>query len=379
MTDMMDEFDFSGSTGAAVAKEANKGGEFQREIMFLTLKADEASVQQGKHQAFVRLVTEHERKPWMTSLTPWSLPWITVQQHYAPTKQKPPYAREEMTWPPKFGAVCRADRVFVKKYGQCYLCEQGNKAGARTWALGIEREQVIQDGKVVGMRDKTREVLDLDEKGEPILLKQDGDNKEYKKKVVPAWVVLNFGWKNFFNALNGQAGFRGTALDRDYLIERSGTKNNDTTYAFIGMDPITISGEWAQQLGVPEGTPYDMGHVVGEVDGRPIPLSELIYPDMPDLRKIVAERTSEEFYGRWFIPGWVPEGFDPNEAKGGTQNGVQTGYQGYQPSGGVQTGQAPAAPAQAPQSPDSANEGSAGPAPSALEALKARVQSGSQS
>lgn len=371
MTDYnVDEFDFSAAEGATVAAESNKGGDFEREIMFLSLKADEASVRQGKHQAIIRLVTEHERKGWMVANTPQSLPWITVKQHYAPTKQKPPYAKEESNWPAKWSAVCRKDRVFAKKYNDnCYLCDQKIKGGDRTWALAIEREQVIEGGKVVGIRDKTREVFDRDENGELIVLREDGDNKEYQMKTVPAWLVLNFGWKNFFNALDGQAKYFGTILGRDYVVSRSGTGNNDTNYTFIGLDPITITGEWAQQLGVPEGTPYDMGHVVGEVEGRSIPLSEVLYPDMPDLRKIVAERTTDDYYGRWFVPGWLPEGFDPNKAQSGggaVQGGIQTGYQ-PQPQ-----------QQQAPVTPDApAQQGSEMPM-SALDTLKARVQGGTK-
>lgn len=374
----MDEFDFTGSMGAEVAKEANKGGgDFQREVMFLTLKADAASVAQGKDKAIVRLVTEYERKPWMgTATTPHSLPWITVKQHYAQTKQKPPYAREGAQWPAKMYCVCRKDRVFAKKYGgACHVCDVlGVKASDRTWALGIEREQVVENGRIVGIRDKTREVLDFDDDGKPIVLREDSEGKkEYKKKVVPAWVILNFGWKNFFNALSGQAQYYQTILGRDYVIQRTGEGNNDTNYTFIGLDPITITGEWATSLGVAEGTPYDMGYVVGEIEGRSIPLSEVLYPDMPDLRRIVAERTSDDYYGRWFIPGWVPEGFDPNAQKEG-QQGVQSGVQqGYQP----QQQTAPAQP-QAPATPDSASAptGESGPSMSALDALRARVQGG---
>lgn len=387
MTDMIEEFDFSGSTGAEVAKEANKGGDFQREIEFLTLKADPASVQQGKDKAIVRLVTEHEVKPWMHGhgVTKYNFAWITVAQHYAPTKPKPAYAREGARWPEKMYAVCRKDKVFAKKFNnQCLICEQGNKASDRTWALGIEREQVIDNGQIIGIRDKMREVLDFDESGQPIVLEQNGDKKTYKKKWVPAWVVLNFGWKNFFNALNGQASYFQSVLGRDFLIQRTGTGNNDTNYTFIPLDPITMSGEWAQAAGVADGTPYDLGLTVAEDNGRPVPLMERLYPDMPDLRKIVVERTSEDYYGRWFKPGWVPEGFDPSKVatNGQAPSGVQTGW--APPTGGVQQQgqqqgysappqqQAPVTPA-----PAAAPQGGA-PSADALEALRQRVTGGGQ-
>lgn len=390
MTDMMmDEFDFTGSYGAEVAKESNKGGDFQREIQFLTLKADPASIQQGKDTAIVRIVTEYERKPHFNGFpaTPWSLPWITVKQHYAPTKQKPPYAREGAEWPSKMFGGCRKDKVFTKKFNdQCYICDEiGNKPGDRTWALGIEREQVIENGQITGYRDKMREVLEFGEDGKPIVEREEGDKKVYKKKWVPAWVVLNFGWKNFFNALSGQASYHQTALGRDYVIKRTGTGNNDTNYTFIPLDPITMTGEWAQAMGVEEGTPYDLGLIIMQEEGtgRPIPLSEVLYPDMPDLRKIIAERVSDDYFGRWFVPGWLPEGFDPSQANngGGVQNGVQRGYTGtFAPQGG-QAGAQQAQPQQ-PQQPVTPDQpSSSAPPADALAALRARVvsqQSGQQ-
>lgn len=387
MTDMMEEYDFTGSYGAEVAKESNKGGDFQREIEYLTLKADPTSIQQGKDTAIVRLVTEYERKPHFDGFptTRWSLPWITVKQHYAPTKQRPPYAREGSQWPEKMFVGCRKDKVFAKKFNnQCHICDVvGSKPSDRTYALGIEREQVIENGKITGTRDKMREVLDLGPDGKPIVEKEEGDRKIYKKKWVPAWVVLNFGWKNFFNALSGQASYHQTALGRDYVIKRTGTGNNDTNYAFIPLDPITMTGEWAQAIGVAEGTPYDLGLIImkEEGTGRPIPLSEVLYPDMPDLRKIIADRVTDDYFGRWFVPGWLPEGFDPSTARGtgaqsGVQNGVQSGYTGnYTPQGGQGQQAQPQQPQQ-PVTPD--QPASSAPQADALAALRARVTGAQQ-
>lgn len=381
MTDMLEEFDFTGSMGADVAKESNKSGDFQREIEYLTLKADPVSVQQGKDSAIVRLVTEYEKKPHLDGHPPtrWTLPWITVAQHYAPTKQRPPYAREGVNWPEKMYVGCRKDPVFAKKFGgQCYICDViGNKSSNRTWALGIEREQVIENGQIIGIRDKMREVFDFGPDGKPILLKEDGDKKEYKKKWVPAWVVLNFGWKNFFNALAGQASYHQTVMDRDYVIKRTGVGNNDTNYAFIPLDKILMTGEWAQAVGVQEGTPYSLGMVVkqDEQTGRPITLSEILYPEMPDLRRIIADKVSDEYFGRFFIPGWLPEGFDPNKqssgsGQGGVQNGVQQGYMG-----GFQNQQAQPQQPQQPVAPQTPPQEQA-PTAEALAALKARVTRG---
>lgn len=383
MTDMLDEFDFSGAEGAKVAEASNKGGgDFQREIMYLTLKADPASVHQGKHQAIVRVVTEYERKPWMDGfgVTPYNFAWITVGQHYAPTKQKPPYVKEDRQWQTKWNAVCRKDKIFAKKYANsCYLCDQlSNKTSDRTWALAVEREQVVEDGKVVGYRDKTREVFDRDEKGELIVESTDGEGKKtYRKKVVPAWLVLNYGWKNFFNALSGQAQWNQTVMDRDYVIQRSGEKSNDTNYTFIPLDPITVPAE--NPWGLPAGAKYDLSTIIGQTEqGRPVPLVEAVYPDMPDLRRIIAEKTSDDYYGYYFVPGWVPEGFvegqNGSASNGGGSNqiilpGGGGQQQGYQPPQ-AQPQQAPNPAQPAPQAQASAPSGDA------LAALKDRVLGG---
>lgn len=384
MTDMIDEFDFSQSVGAEVAKEANKGVDFAREVEFLSLKADPASVSQGKDRAIIRLVTEHEHKPWMgQTMTRWSLPWITVKQHYAPTRPRPEWLKENASWPEKMFAVCRCDKVFAKKYNNtCEVCNGGSKATDRSWALAIEREQIIENGRVVGLRDKTREVFDRDANGDAIVISAPGaEKKEYQMKMVPAWLVLNFGYKNFFNGLAGQASYFQTVLGRDYVVRRTGMGNNDTTYSFVSLDPITITGEFAAAIGVPEGTPYDLGHTVATVDDgnggqRSVPLSEVLYPDMPDLRRIVAERTSEDYYGRWFIPGWTPKDYTPGQNTGGASQGVQSGVQQ-----GYQTPSAPAGqPTQpsTPVTPEAPAATSAAPSSDMLAALKARVAGQSQ-
>jgi hypothetical protein len=199
--------------------------------------------------------------------------------------------------------------------------------------------------------------------------------------------VLNFGLKNFYNGLNGQASYFKTVLGRDFFITRTGTGNNDTNYSFVPLDPIQMGGEWAQAAGVNDGTVYDLGMIVGEDNGRPVPMVERLYPDMPDLRRIIAAQTSDDYYGRWFVPGWLPEGFDPSTAP--QQSGPPQSFQGgFQPTGGVgqQSGpqqgyqppqQQPQQPSQPVQPQPPANQGG-GQAPdqSALDALRARVTGG---
>lgn len=376
MTDTtMEEFDFSGTYGAEVAKESKGGGEFAREVEFLRLDASPEGISQGADQAIIRVVTEYSASvlPQGVGVTKYTLPWITVPQHYAQTKQRPPYAKEGTNWPGKMYAVCRKGKVFAKRFNnQCYICDTlGDKARDRSWALAVEREQIIEDGRVVGYRDKTRQVSVFGADGKPVVESQDGDKKTYAKKTVPAYVLLNFGYKNFFGALEGQASYRQTVLDRDYVVKRIGMLNNNTNYTFIPLDPIPLDPATAEALGQPAGTMYNLGAVIGKDGDRPVTMAEAFYPEMPDLRTIVAERVSDDYFGRWFIPGWLPEGFDPNQAAsngGQVSGGVQAGWKppsGFQP-------QQPATPA-APQ-PSGGN--TEGPTAEALKALRERVTGG---
>lgn len=381
--DMMEEFDFGSAEGATVAQEANKGGDFAREVEYLSLKADAGSVAAGKNRAIVRVLTEFERKPWMdgTKVTPFNYAWITVAQHYAPTKPKPEYVKPEAKWPQKWNAVCRKDKVFAKKFGgACYICDNLNsKPTNRTWALAVEREQVIENGQIIGIRDKMREVLDRDANGDLIVEREENGKKIYKKKMVPAWLILNFGWKNFFGNLAGQGQYFQTVMDSDYVITRTGEDNNDTNYSFVRLDPIYLPE--GNSFGLPAGTKYDLSLIVGQDEtGRQIPLREVVYPDMPDLRRIISEKTSDDYYGRYFVPGWLPKGFDPSKVQTG-QQGVQNGVQqqgGYQPvqQGGYQQVQPQQAPA--PAQPTPPQQQAAEPSQASLDALRNRVLGNTQ-
>jgi hypothetical protein len=374
------EFDFSGSTGAEIAKEASSAGDFEREVMFLSIKGDQASVQNGDNRVILRFVTDAKRQPWMGDrMSPFTLPWITVKQHsFLATRPRPPFLAEKARWPEKMGGGCRKDKVFAAKFNnQCILCDRGDKPSARTWALAIEREQVFENGQMVGIRDKTREVFDHDAEGNPIVLSEDNEGKKtYKMKTVPAWIVVNQGWKNFFGPLDGTSSYFGGVLGRDWLIQRQGTKADDTSYSFIGLDPQRIEGDFAEALGVAPGTNYDMGLVVQQQDGHAVPLMEVLYPDMPDLRRLVADRVSDNYIGRYFDPNWFPPDFDPSKAPQQGQQGQQGVQNGYQPTGGIQNAGQPQQP-QTPTAP--APQGAApgdGSTADNLAALRARIGGG---
>lgn len=258
--------------GAEASAEASKGGgQFAKTHYF--------NIEDGKSE-IVRFLTEKDD-------------WIVVNQHQMiPTKPKP--SGYDGNWPDKMGSVCRADEAFEGVYytdaesrkSACYICEfmvdgkNIKKPGGRTWALAVLREEVLGDGsddlggpemkgKVLGIRDQVREVAKIGEDGKPT-----GDT--YMEKAV---VVVNMGYKNFFSALTGFAGHYGTVLDRDYLVKRSGN-DTSTVYQIIPLDPIILEG----------GKKYDLREA--EFMAR--------YAPVPDLEALITERTTDEFYGRFF-------------------------------------------------------------------------------
>lgn len=362
MSTSVDEFDFSGSAGAEVAAEASAGGAFAKEIEFLSLDGSPAGKAQGKDKILLRFVTNMIAPPPGTA-TKFNLGWLTVQGHYAPTKPKPEYAREGATWPSKMGCGCRKDKIFKVKYNDsCPVCAQGSKPSNRTWALAIEREEVRDDntGQVLGYQDKTREIMDTDENGEFIVtgVKQDG-KKEYQKKIVPAYIVCSMGWRNFYQPLQAAAQYHQGLLNAEWLITRTGTDNNDTTYF-----PIQVG---AGQM-IPEGY---MG-----LSARPFDLADqevitTLYPDLPDLRKTLVERVSQDYLGRFFIPGWEPEGWQEEKAKREAEKANGGGSNLAKPptAGMMMMSTGSAAPA--PGTPDV--KGTEEPSSSALDALKNRV------
>lgn len=361
----MDQFDFSGSMGAEVAKESNKGGTFAREVEYLSLDGSAAGVAQGKNQILVRFLTDVQRRHADQPVTKFNLPWITVAGHYTRTKPRPDYAREGAQWPEKMNAGCRADKVFAKGYPSgCMFCQRGEKPSSRTWALAVEREEVRNEqNQILGYQDKTREVFARDEKGDLIVIGKKSDGKdEYQMKTVPAIVVMNMGWKNFFGPLQASAQYFNSLLDGDWVITRSGTKSDDTTYTFIRVAEQTLPEN--NPFGLPAGTKYDLS-----IPG----LMDAVYPDMPDLRKIIADRVSEDYLGRWFVPGWTP----PNhQQQGGQQQVVQQGVV-QQTTTTNATFMAPGQPAQQQAAPAVPNTGATEEPPTgALDALRARVTQG---
>lgn len=206
--------------------------------------------------------------------------WISVSQHTgAPTKSKPADF-EGTTWPSAMTAVCQNDKAFsdgqghyAPGYGDCRLCKSEatnawgkpvSKTQARVWALASIREEV-KDGDVrIGFTDKVVEISGAK-----------GEEKKHGRDIV----VINMGWKNFFSSLNGFKFVYGSVCDRDYMITRSG-EGRDTDYQFIPHDPLPgykPGADW----------PYD----------EECAKQELV------LAEIVAERSSTEYYDKFFGDG----------------------------------------------------------------------------
>lgn len=199
--------------------------------------------------------------------------WITVDQHYAPTRSKPKDWPEGSKWPKGMSAVCRNDEALREMYGDCYICEnmsdpededEPNKAKPRTWALAAEREEVRENGKVIGVQDV-------------LVDGPDGDK-------VPKILIVNQAYSNFFTNAQAFAGRYGTVLDRDYFITRSG-KNNSTNYPHVPLDPVDLD------LGDGETTPLDL---------REEAIREYYYAGRESLEDVVMGKASDRFYALFF-------------------------------------------------------------------------------
>lgn len=299
-----DEFDFNyGAEGAAEAFANLKSGGF-RGIPYLSMKNNETVIMRFLNDAF-----KIEAKPERVA-------WITIDQHsMVPTKPAPQGYQGK--WPQVMGAVCRHAKAFRDKFGDCYICDgplrksDGKKydPSPRTWSLACLREEVVENGQVIGIRDKTVEVPKF----------QDG--KQVGTEMVKAIVIVNLGYKNFFSIMEGFAGRYETVLDRDFHVKRIGTDTN-TIYQIAPLDKIPVDDT---------GRIYDLRddefynrYAVGEgTDAK-----------VPDLRKIVAERASDDYYGRFFDPR--VSNAQPDQSGNGQQQAQQqpAGATAAPPQGG---------------------------------------------
>jgi hypothetical protein len=246
-------------TGGDEAEKASRGG-FAGTRYF--------SLEKSGDKAIVRLLTEQPDWPY------------TSQHGFLPTKSAPADLKEGQTWPKQMPAICRNDPKLVANlpgYGDCYIDSapqfQGkdkwgkkiSKTTTRVWALCCLREEVREDGKTVGYKDKLIEVKD----------------KDGNTKLVRDIQVINMSTKNFFGHFTGMYHVYGTVRDRDYVVTRKGA-DKDTDYAPVPLDKIPDhvpgSESWAA---------YD----------------EALKDQDIDLVKIMLERCSKEYFEKFFIPG----------------------------------------------------------------------------
>lgn len=241
--------------GGDEMKKATELSAFSR-TDFLTIKDGESAI--------IRMMTDVDN-------------WVTVKQHnMVPTKPGPADAKN---WPQKMGSICRNDVAFSGQYDGCLLCDlygQGDdkdskmhKAKERGWAIACLREEVRENGELQGYRDQTKKVAALGPDGKPT-----GEDKDEK-----AYVILNFGYDNFFGRLKGQAAFFETAVDRDYYVRREGSSLN-TEYHFVPLPPVPTS----------DGKRLDLRN----------PEHQARYADAPDLDVVLESRANDEFYGKFF-------------------------------------------------------------------------------
>jgi len=246
-----------GSEAAEQAAAKSGGGRFAR-VEYFSLE--------DKESAILRFLTEHTD-------------WITVNQHQmVPTKAKPADFEGD-NWPDKMGAVCRYNSAFQGEYSDCYICDnklEKNRQGKvkqpqpRTWALACVREEVKEGGKVVGIRDKTREVK-----------RKKADSDEMELTIEKDIVVVRFAWSNFWHNIQAAAGVYGTVLDRDFFIKRSGS-GLDTEYNSLPLDPITTEN----------GDRFDLRN----------PEYMKLYANDYNLEEIITKQSSDEYYARFFDP-----------------------------------------------------------------------------
>lgn len=256
--------------------------------------------------------------------------WLYADAHpSAPTKAKPDDWPKESNWPDSMPAVCRHDKAFQADpkngiealYNDCYICDSGLtnawgrtcKPVVRVWARAVLREEVVgtqamadsgaipanRVGKRVGYRDvkRTVNVPKRDDKGESI---KDADGKtvlEEREEI--AIVVVNQAVSNYFAGLIAMASQYETIRDRDFVVTRTG-EGKDTEYTHIPMDPVPGLAPGEDSWKRYEDAIKDQG-------------------DSVDLDAIMTDRSSDDYYARFFDPSKTPT------PRGGSKEGAQSG------------------------------------------------------
>jgi hypothetical protein len=293
-------------TGVDIIEETGKaaGRRFQRDNFFSLDDGDET---------IIRFITEADPRPILDDKGKPKLDedgdpmielgWITVDQYgFLPTKDQPKNYQGK-TWPKSMPAVSRSDPAFAWMFEDDYVAEhmrdsKGNayRPSQRYWALACIREEVREGGRVVGYKDKTREV--------EVPGKDGAESKTITEKDI---VIVNMAYSNFFSILTGFVKQYGTALDRDYHIRRKGSGPNDTEYKITPLDRIAVADNKPGFEGADGRRYYDLRDP--EIAAR--------YEYATPLWEIVLQRASDEYYERFFDKRvTIDDGKDDDE-KGG--------------------------------------------------------------
>lgn len=211
-----------------------------------------------------------------------------LQYNYIPTKQPPAWWNDggkTRKWPQRISAVCRLDEGLEGKYSDDPLRDMGESPSPRVWAWCVLREEVMEDGRVVGVRDVKETV------------ERDGQKVESK-----AFRMVNQAHSNFFNLLRPYSQRYGTLVDRDYQI----TRVDRNSYAFLPLDKIE-------------------GH-----DLRDPEVYAMYEPPFP-LYQEVHRLASDEFYALFIDPNRTPA--PPKDSGGGSGGGAPAEQQQARPSG----------------------------------------------
>jgi hypothetical protein len=273
----------TGAQEAEKAAEKAKGGSFTT-VEYFSIKEGEYP----NNTVDIRLLTEVDG-------------WITVAQHPSlPTRQQPEGYKGK--WPAFMTGVCRKDehdgeRTFPQ-FSDCWGCDvyrdkdgKPAKKQDRTWGLGILREEYRLPTGQMALRDKMREVS----------FERDGQTVTETR---PHYVVFNMAWSNFWSPIKAVADMKGTCLDRDFRVRRTGFTMNDTDYQIAPHDPMQVT--------MPDGSMRNLDFRDPEILA--------FYPDIPDLGEFIFERASDRHYDRFFDtrhpqPTFGKEG-DANAAPG---------------------------------------------------------------
>lgn len=262
-------------TGADVADEAAKAAKAAAGKRFAQLEWFSIKEKDPQHFKNVRFVTD--------------LPgWITVKMHNnQPTRPAP--VGHTGNWPQRMSAVCRRDedpktheRTFPD-HADCYFCDEVKQKGGkhdgkpvwpidRTWGIGIER---VEDG--TKNADGSPHLVD-----KMVEVTRTIDGKE-ETALEPCYLLFVMSYGNFWGILHGIGQMRGTVVDRDFRITRTGFEMNDTEYRFSPFDP--------QMCTMPDSSQRQFDMRDPEI---------LAYYDIPDLGEQVERQASDDYYDRFF-------------------------------------------------------------------------------